>query len=67
MLMDTARFVMTPIINTASWFCLWSMKMRVTLKISHAKPEDAQPEWIPPKCCRADVQPRRNHSGVHYS
>lgn len=67
MLIDTAMFVSTPIMRTASWLSLWSMKMRVTLNMSHAKPEVAQPEWMPPRCCNADVQPSRNHNGGHYN
>ena len=44
MLTATARLVITPIIKTASWLSLWSMKMSVTRKISQTKPEVAHPE-----------------------
>ena len=33
--------------------------------MSHTKPDAAQPEWIPPMCCSAEVHPSRNHNGVH--
>ena len=44
MLIATARFVMTPMIKTASWLSLWSMKINVTRNMSQANPEVAQPE-----------------------
>ena len=65
MLIETARFVMTPMIRTASWLSLWSMKMSVTRKMSHRKPDVAQPEWMPPRCWSMDVQLSLNQRGVH--
>jgi hypothetical protein len=41
-------------------------KTYVILKISQINPEVAHPEWIPPKCCKADVQPSLHQRGVHY-
>ena len=48
----TAILVVTPVMRIASWVFLWLMKMSTTRKTSHAKPDVAQPLWIPPKCWR---------------
>jgi len=56
---------MTPVISIASWLFLWLININVTLKMSQPIPDVAQPEWMPPRCCSTEVQPRRNQRGDH--
>ena len=60
--------VMTPHASTTFgiWFTAWCWKLRTTAKMNHATPDAAQPEWMPPMCCRNAVSPIRNESGVHW-
>lgn len=48
------------------WRAAWVWKFRTTAKMNHATPDAAQPECMPPMCCRNAVQAIRNQSGVHY-
>lgn len=61
----TKMHVTTPANLTGPGFLSRSLKIRTKRKISHAKADVAQPEWTPPRCWRIEVQPRRNHRGVH--
>ena len=61
----TKMHVKTPANLTGPGLSSRSLNNRTKRKISHAKADVAQPEWTPPRCWRIEVQPRRNHKGVH--
>src|SRR5882757_1144227 len=61
----TKMLVTTPANSTGSGLSSRLLNIRTKRKISQAKADVAQPEWAPPRCCKVEVQPRRNHRGVH--